>query len=60
MSTEAFDTWADNYTEAVIEELGEYAGQAHLDMLDTEALHNLYADSHGQATIVDKYDGGEF
>ena len=38
MGTEHFDKWAENYTERILEELGEYKGQEHLDMLTTAAL----------------------
>mgnify|MGYP003151561517 CR=1 FL=1 len=36
-----FDTWAENYTEMILEELGEHAGQAHLDMLTTDDLLDI-------------------
>ena len=48
MSTEHFDNWADNYTESILEELGEYKGQEHLDMLTTEALHDIYNEQQVQ------------
>ena len=48
MSTEHFDNWADNYKESILEELGEYKGQEHLDMLTTEALHDIYNEEQVQ------------
>ena len=48
MSTEHFDNWAENYTESILEELGEYKGQEHLDMLTTEALHDIYNEQQAQ------------
>ena len=48
MSTEHFDNWADNYKESILEELGEYKGQEHLDMLTTEALHDIYNEQQVQ------------
>ncbi len=48
MSTEHFDKWAENYTERILEELGEYKGQEHLDMLTTEALHDIYNEEQVQ------------
>jgi len=71
MSTTSFDTWAENYQEYVIEQLGEHGGQAHLDSLSSEDLHEIYGQVHGvhmstlalimkRGDIVDKYDGGNF
>ena len=71
MSTEVFDKWAVNYQEYVLEELGEHGGQAYLDNLSSEDLHEIYGQTHGvyistlalimkRGDIVDKYDGGEF
>jgi hypothetical protein len=48
MSTEHFDNWAENYKESILEELGEYKGQEHLDMLTTEALHDIYNEQQVQ------------
>ena len=48
MGTEHFDKWAESYTERILEELGEYKGQEHLDMLTTEALHDIYNEEQVQ------------
>ena len=48
MSTEHLDNWEENYKESILEELGEYKGQEHLDMLTTEALHDIYNEEQVQ------------